>query len=598
MPDIFMTDQTNEQKNSPQNDDETKLKEKIKQLEKELHYTKDCMQSMHEELMAYGELLHSNEELQAIHKELLKVKSEYHLKQAEVGILNNDLSNYFSSGEIAIVFLDKNLHVRKYTSGMTKELNVKPCDIGRPMRDITHHLISDDLNTIAEETLNTKIPTEKEVQSKTKNWYVLKCAPYYLSDHTIDGVIISLVDITRSKLAEINALNSASKIEQLIEKSPYSIFIIQDERFIYSNSVGLDLLKFNHLSELRSHRYKEFFTIEEDNLVGDTARKEDIITLPGGQILNVEVSAIPYIFDRKAAKLLFVKDVSYRAVVNQLEKELEENAKLMQEKILFENLTKEFFGTLSHELRTPLNVIFSALQLLDISVSHGELIFQEEKIKWFGKIMKQNCYRQMKLINNMIDITKIDSGINHMNITNIDIVNIIRTVTQSVTDYVLSKEVDLFFESAVDEYFVSCDAEKIERVMLNLLSNALKFTDAGGKICVTICTQAGSLFISVRDTGIGIPQNKLGVIFDRFRQVDKSSTRNAEGIGLGLYIAKSLVELHNGRISVSSEYGKGTEFIISLPALLLPEDLSYCDFSDAEVKKRLERVNTEFSDVD
>jgi two-component system CheB/CheR fusion protein len=134
--------------------------------------------------------------------------------------------------------------------------------------------------------------------------------------------------------------------------------------------------------------------------------------------------------------------------------------------------------------------------------------------------------------------------------------------------------------------------------MLNLLSNAVKFTDKGGSINVNMYDRQDRIQICVKDTGAGIPDGKLDIIFDRFRQVDKSLTRAHEGSGIGLSLVKSFVELHKGNISVSSKYGEGSEFIITLPVSTVPDDTENCDGSEAAaLKSNVERINLEFSDV-
>jgi signal transduction histidine kinase len=144
---------------------------------------------------------------------------------------------------------------------------------------------------------------------------------------------------------------------------------------------------------------------------------------------------------------------------------------------------------------------------------------------------------------------------------------------------------------------MAVDPDKIERIMLNLLSNAVKFTNPGGEIIVNLYERNESLCISVKDSGIGIPGDKLGVIFDRFMQVDKSLTRSREGSGIGLALVKSLVQLHDGCISVNSIEGEGSEFIIELPVKLIPENQNpYHDESKVE-NSIIERIHIEFSDI-
>jgi signal transduction histidine kinase len=131
--------------------------------------------------------------------------------------------------------------------------------------------------------------------------------------------------------------------------------------------------------------------------------------------------------------------------------------------------------------------------------------------------------------------------------------------------------------------------------MLNLLSNAVKFTNEGGNIYVNIYNIKGWVRISVKDSGIGIPEEKLEIIFERFRQVDKSMARGQEGSGIGLSLVKSLVEMHGGKISVRSEYGNGSEFIIDLPDMTVED--AEVPVEDVKPQNNVEKIHLEFSDI-
>ena len=135
----------------------------------------------------------------------------------------------------------------------------------------------------------------------------------------------------------------------------------------------------------------------------------------------------------------------------------------------------------------------------------------------------------------------------------------------SVAEHIEGKKITLIFDTEIEEKIVACDPDKIERIMLNLLSNAIKFTDKRGKIFVNVYLQNNYICISVKDNGIGISEEMQNLIFDRFIQVDKSISRNREGSGIGLAIVKSLVELHNGKITLESKIGQGSDFTILIP---------------------------------
>jgi len=144
---------------------------------------------------------------------------------------------------------------------------------------------------------------------------------------------------------------------------------------------------------------------------------------------------------------------------------------------------------------------------------------------------------------------------------------------------------------------MACDMDKMERVMLNLLSNAIKFTDDSGSIFVTIGEVENEITISIKDTGIGMQEDMLEKIFDRFGQVSPLLTRNHEGSGIGLSLVKSIVESHGGRISVKSEYGNGAEFIINMPIRLTQEKESTEDTDFRTKCSNVEKMKVELSDI-
>lgn len=299
-------------------------------------------------------------------------------------------------------------------------------------------------------------------------------------------------------------------------------------------------------------------------------------------------------------RLLFnvVIDITERKSMEALEKTIEQERKTLNELKEYDRIKTEFFANLSHEFRTPINVIFSAVQLQELNIkssSHRNVSTDSFK---YTKIMKQNCYRILRLVNNLIDITKIDIGYLELNKINENIVSLIENITLSVADYIENKGLSLIFDTDVEEKIIVCDPEKIERIIMNLLANAVKFTPPGGNIMVNIEDGVENICVRVKDTGRGIPTEKLNCIFERFVQIDKSLTRDKEGSGIGLSLVKSLVELHGGTISVKSKEQEGTEFIVYIPCELL-ESETYNETAccDRISENCIEKINIEFSDI-
>ncbi|MCX7709402.1 MAG: HAMP domain-containing histidine kinase [Clostridia bacterium] len=274
--------------------------------------------------------------------------------------------------------------------------------------------------------------------------------------------------------------------------------------------------------------------------------------------------------------------------------------KIQDKEVSYDQMKSEFFANISHEFRTPISIILSSIQLLDL-YSHHDHSENNRNVKKITEVMKQNSYRLIRLVNNLIDTTKINASFYEINMRNSNIVSVVEEITLSVANYLKEKDIELIFDTSVEEKTLACDPDMIERMVLNLLSNAVKFTDAGGSVFVGIEDKGDRIEIIVRDTGIGISLEQQSVIFERFRQVDKSLTRKREGSGIGLSLVKSLVELHDGEITVHSEPGKGSEFIISLPVRILEEESDFKEHNKEitgdKLQSSIEKISIEFSDI-
>ena len=247
----------------------------------------------------------------------------------------------------------------------------------------------------------------------------------------------------------------------------------------------------------------------------------------------------------------------------QLTKEMEKNDKLLKKVIELEKRKNNYFVNLSHELRTPLNVISSTEQLVT-ELNKSKDGIGKSKLNGCMQVVRRNTKRLLNLINNIIDTAKIESGSYQLNIREHDIVYIVEEATLSLKDYIERKGIELIIDPEMEEKIIKCDEHEIERCIVNLVSNAAKFTPEGGTIEVTIEDLDEKVKIIVKDTGIGIDKKYHDSIFNRFNQVIDQGAESKGGSGLGLTITKQIIDMHGGQISVESELGKGCKFIIIL----------------------------------
>jgi len=274
---------------------------------------------------------------------------------------------------------------------------------------------------------------------------------------------------------------------------------------------------------------------------------------------------------------------------------LEELTSLNKQLIESDKRKTEFFSNISHELKTPISIILGAIQLIEAKCP--PYINDKRKSSKYYKTIKHNCYRLLRLINNLLDITKMDSGFISLNTVNYNIVYLIEEIVQSIAPYSKQKGITIEFDTEDEEIFMSVDIDKIERIVLNLLSNAIKFTPAGGKIYVNIKRNENYVIVSVKDTGPGIPSKLHSEIFERYKQTNNCLTRENEGSGIGLSLVKSFIDLHNGNIRLVSEEGNGSEFIIELPITLAPESQESAPVKENNSHRVIEAINIEFSDI-
>ena len=235
-----------------------------------------------------------------------------------------------------------------------------------------------------------------------------------------------------------------------------------------------------------------------------------------------------------------------------------------------ERMKTAFVSTVSHELRTPLTSIkgFVATLLQD----EGDYFGPEER-REFLEIIDSECDRLRRLIEDLLNVSRIESGrALQLHISNFDPVKTAETVVQSQKAYASEKhqiELDAGFE--VPEMLA--DADKFDQILTNLISNAIKYSPQGGPIVITMSADGLMLQVAVRDSGIGIPQEKLDKVWHKFERVDTRDTRQAGGTGIGLFLVKHLVELHGGSIGVTSELGKGSTFSFEMPLKTAPQAL-------------------------
>ena len=387
------------------------------------------------------------------------------------------------------------------------------------------------------EKLNTKI--------KTKNELVLELITTKININNTSKLLTIVVDITNIEKAIGELEENRKSYKMLVQNLPEGIVVIdkKTKNYIYQNRAMIKMLKAAGIDNISK--------IVNDYMNNERYGIPKKYTIKEKDISSVSLTMI----DVKGEEQLV-------GIIRCLDEE--EKIKLALEELdsikMQYEVKDNFLTTISQNLRNPIKTISTASNLLENNNSK----YQSNHIHNYNELVKRNCYRLERLINNMNELVEIEKGLYSMEYVNCDIVKFLRDMINTTNKYLEDKGIEIDFKSNINKKIVQVDIDKFERIILNLLSNAIKFSDKGSPILVSIDSDDKYINISVEDKGMGIPKDKLNFIFTKFAQVDKTLTRNAEGSGVGLSIVKKLTELHGGKINVESKEGQGSKFTISL----------------------------------
>lgn len=254
------------------------------------------------------------------------------------------------------------------------------------------------------------------------------------------------------------------------------------------------------------------------------------------------------------------------------------------------NLRQEgFLLNITHDLRAHLSIILSIMQFID----YGNANVADKKTREYLTMVKRNSLKMLKLINNLIDTTRLENDYYELNKTNIDIVSMIEGTINCIDKYAVQKNIQLIFDTNEEECIMAADPQVIDRIIMNLVSNAIKFSPRDKCIYINLIINSEEIKILIKDEGPGISNEDKNKIFNRFYQVTKRKDNEQSGSGIGLDLVNYLTKSHGGSIDLSSEDGNGALFIVTLPINSINEDeiIIPCQSS------KIEMLEIEFSDI-
>ena len=661
----------------------------------------------------------ANKELKAatgavtsINEELSTVNAQLQNKIALLESMTNDLANLLSSTDIAVIFLDAEFRVRRFTAAAIDLIELRDSDIGRPITDLAQKFSDDKMLGDARAVLQKLVPVEREVRSNSGRSYLRRTLPYRTAENRIEGVVVTFIDIAVRKRAEEELLATKERLQGVLEQMPTAVIILQAPtgRMLFANNQAVELFGYSfvtpfpaeggglfhpvitgtgaggepyrseHWPLARSLAFAEIIKNEEITVkTGDgsvivlsvasapvrskagetvavvgtfldvTQRKSserklsqaearsrllvesakdfaifhldpaghvvtwnsgaerilgwsesEIVGQPGAIVFTLEDRAafLPDEEMRQAARTGRATDERWHlrkdgsrfwasgvlAAMTGAGGEHEGFVKILQdftERKLADERTRaamaaaeessgraieanhakdEFISVVSHELRTPLNTIRLWARML-----RNDKLPEKDRLEGVAMV-ERAAIAQQQVIDDLLDVSRISSGKLRLTLRETRLADAIRGAVVAVEPVAQAR--GLVLESRVDNEIgvVRADPGRLQQVVWNLLSNAVKFTPSGGKVKVAARRLDAKVCIEVSDTGIGIRRDFLPNVFERFKQAEVGTARAHGGLGLGLSIAKQLVEMHGGTIAVHSDgEGRGSTFRIELP---------------------------------
>jgi two-component system CheB/CheR fusion protein len=543
-------------------------RERFLQVEEELRYTKENLQATieemettneelqatNEELVASNEELQStNEELHSVNEELYTVNAEHQRKITQLTELTDDMDNLLRSTEIGTIFLDRALCIRKFTPQIVHAFQILPQDIGRSIDTFSHNILHETLLEDVQRVATTERPFEKDVQNRQGKWYLLRILPYRTKGR-VDGIVITLVDISGIKKTEAE-LRRMSKV--FMDGADPIVIEDLDGRIIDLNAEAVRAYGYNR-EELLGQSGDLLVSAEhvaQSRQLRDRCRNAE-------HVRNVESVRK----DRNGREhpilltLSLLSDESGKPIgIATISKDITEQKKAERQARQALARRDEFLAMLSHELRNPLGAVLNAAQLMSRDQATASTAGASDVVMRQGRQMA-------RLLDDLLDVSRVTRGKIDIRKEVVDLNALVHEAIEVARPEIDERGHTLELRVGDAPLYVEGDPSRLLQIQENLLVNAAKYTPHGGRIVLSVCRDQNDAVISVEDNGQGIPPEMLAAIFELFVQGQKSLARSEGGMGIGLSLVRTLVELHGGSVSVHSDgCDQGSLFTVRLP---------------------------------
>ena len=540
-------------------------KESLQAAIEQLEASNEELQASNEELQASNEELQStNEELQSVNEELYTVNAEYQRKIAELTELTNDMDNLLASTDVGTIFLDGQLKIRKFTPQIAETFGLLPHDVGRSIETFTHKMQHPELIPELRRVLSSGKPIERDLVEMQGKSYFLRLLPYRAKG-LADGVVLTLIDVSGLKAAEDALFHERYLLNSLLRSVPDAIYFKDGRgRFIRLNRAMADRLGLRDPADAIG---KNAFDLPRQDVAMALHREDEAVlrsgqpqhyrlerrTLGDGEEAWDMVTRLPLV-DRDEAI------VGVIAIFRDVTEQVRAKTKIDEEV----RRRDRFLAMLSHELRNPLGAVVTATAMLKGSDA------DDQQRGRSVEILERQSHQMARLLDDLLEVSRVTQNKIQLRRRAIDLRQVAIDAADAMRAQIEQKHFEFAVDLASEPLWVHGDAARLQQILINLLSNATKYTAPGGRIALRAQPDGDGAAITVSDSGAGIAAEMLESIFDLFVQGRHTLDHSGGGLGVGLTLVRALVEMHGGTVSAKSDGdGAGSEFIVRLPLTTL-----------------------------
>ncbi|MBI2565679.1 MAG: response regulator [Candidatus Schekmanbacteria bacterium] len=550
----------------------------LRRLMEQLQTVNEEHQASHEELLSLNEEIQSSneeletskEEMQSLNEELMTTNRQLEDRNAELHSLASDLKNLLVSAAVPTFFLDRELRIRRYTPACSEIMRVVPSDVGRSLDHVKLQVQDEHLLADIGRVLEKLVPVEAEVTADGGRWFFRRVLPYRTENERIDGVCVTYHEVSAQKRAAIESEEARLYAESIIHASRMPLLVLDTTLKVVSASKA-----YHETFQTSAEETEGRLVFELGNGQWDIPRLRRLLEEILPRERDLRGYDVEHAFESIGWRAMRINghmmkrvgqaDLILVAIEDITDLRLAEMAaeKRSDELERDHRRKDEFLAMLGHELRNPLSAVANGIAI--ISGTDGI----PPRVEQVSAMMERQIQRMTTLLDQILDVGRVISGKLEIVRESVDLVEAVRSGIETVTPMIDIARHELTTSLPPEgTVLVLGDAGRLAQVVENLLANAVKYTDNGGRIWLTVKATEDTVKLSIRDNGIGMEPEVLAHAFELFTQAPRFPDRAKGGLGLGLALVRSLVEMHRGHVvAFSAGLGSGSEFVVTLPRL-------------------------------